>query len=165
MKFLTSLLLFLVMTLGLANCGSDNDFNGNPGAIRTADATAIEFDAGSDVITWSDDSNNIFVGTSSRCVRGLRSDADDNVADEEAELKELIETSTIGTGSETQRHSDSIYLTIRYKDGTSRTFNLREDLATTSEETLSRGDEIIDFFERVSGEISIGGHRICSNGK
>ena len=134
MKTLWSILLSAVLLLGLANCGKDSDFTPGPATVATGQEQEIEFDDNGDVITWTELSNNLFTSAND-CPsnKGLNSDADaDETRQYLAELRELIGTSTVGKGTQANRDSDSIYLTIRYKDGSRRVFNLRTDLASTT---------------------------------
>ena len=165
MKNLIKIISLGLFVLGLANCGGGG--GGTPPSQAATDANQIQINNNGSVITWSESSNNIYVSTSSSCIKGLNNDgADDpDVKAKFDELALLINSSLIGKGTQTSTSSDSIYLTIRYNSGDTRTFNLKTELASTDEETLSNGAQIIEFFNNVDNNIQQSGTTSCNNGK
>jgi hypothetical protein len=174
-KMITLLVTILVANLlacsnarfGSNGSGDKNRVDNNKSDSQITDgANQIQFNDNGLVTTWSRDTNNISVYSSYNCVKGLATNADDaNVKAKAAELFQLINTSTVAHGALSMPSNGSVYLTIRYDNGNSRKFNLRNDLAATNEETLSKGTQIIDFFDRVNYDIQYYGVVSCNNGK
>lgn len=169
MKNLIKLVSLGLLVLGLANCGSKGGSSHAPSPKTASNAEQIDVTNNSTgaVITWSSVKNNIYYATSKNCIKGLSSHSDDTatVNSRFETLSALINSSSISKGNQANSSSDSIYLTIRYTNGKTRIFNLRNDLASTSEEVLSKGAEIIAFYDDVNVEIQKSGYASCNNGK
>lgn len=172
MKNLIKVLMMGLLVVGMANCGSDG--GGGAGAApapksnAATNADEIEFtDANGNTITWTNSLDDIYT-TSNRpnCVYGISEGSGDTfVRTKIRELAALINNSTISKGLLDDAESDSRYLTINYRDGSSRTFNLDADKASKDEDVLSNSDDILSFFDDMADEIDDRGQDNCSNGK
>lgn len=140
---------------------------GNPFTQTTNTVDLVQITNGTETISWTvNPIKNFSVYYSQNCIKGLATNADDPVVKSRSdELNILISTSTVGVGRLSQPGVNSIYLTVRYDNGLTRKFNLRNASASTSEQTLSKGSQIISFFDRVYEEIRIRGYVSCNNGK
>lgn len=171
MKTLTKTLILGLITLMAVDC-SRSRFEGTPGTPieghnLAVDANEIVFtDDQGDPIAWSNDRRNIYFYTNEDCYTAIARNADDPVVQQaRREMIDLINSSTVSTGTQAQSHPDSVYLTITYRDGRTRTFNLVPELASQDEESLSRGAEIIALFTEFRTALETTGERACKTGK
>lgn len=126
----------------------------------------IEINNGGEVITYDQDRNNIYVAAANNCVRGILRYAGDPDANAKIQqLLSLVDSSQVGVGTLATPGVQSIYLNLRYDSGQTRTFNLRQDQASTNQQTLSKGQEIINFFDQIHDQITYNGVTSCNNGK
>ena len=161
-----------LLALTLINCGS----KGGGGAVAApapeganvaSDATEIVFNGdGNQAIAWSEARRNIYYQSNQACVIALGTNADDaNVRQAVSELNELVNTSVISKGQRDSISTQSTYLTVRYRDNSVRTFNLNPELASSNEDTLSRGAEIIELYSEFRSALNSEGKESCNFGK
>lgn len=170
MKKIMSLFLASFVVLALANCGSDD--SPAPAAPAPAPGVAdgaegIHFEGDNQTISWTNARNDIYIGNGSEdCVYGLNQGADDNLVSERVlRLEALLNSGNIARGTEQSASNNSRYLTINYSNGDSKTYNLDPDLASTSEEYLSNGDQIVAYYNDVAADLDEYGQENCSYGK
>lgn len=161
-----------LLALTLINCGSKGSGGAAPapapeGANIASDATEIVFNGdGSQAIAWSEARRNIYYQSNQACVIALGTNADDDLVRQAvSELNELVNTSVISKGKRDSISQRSTYLTVRYRDNSVRTFNLNPDLASSSEDSLSRGPEIIELFSEFRSALNSDGKESCNFGK
>ena len=172
MNHLIKGLIIALMTFGLANCSSSGGGGGGgaPAISNAADgANGIEFtDADGNTITWTNSEADIYTSSNRPgCVFGLsQGEGDEYITQKVNELANLINSSVVGKGTQQEAGANSQYLTISYSNGNnSRTFNLNTDEASTDEETLSKANEILDFYSEMADEIEDRGDDNCDSGK
>ena len=163
MKNLIRAMAIGLLVFGLANCGSKGGGGETPAAEQkngdgiAEGATAIDFTGDGPVISWTNDIDNIYRPHSNPlCINGLvEDDSDDEFLQEKLdELEALLKRSVISKGSQDRTSSDSRLLTIKYNDGSTRTFNLDKELASKDEDTLSNGKKIAQFFEDIRSQLT-----------
>jgi len=161
-----------LLALMLINCGSKGGGGAAAapapaGANAASDATEIVFSGdGSQAIAWSEARRNIYFQSNQSCVIALGTNADDDLVRQAvAELNELVNTSVINKGQRDSSSQQSTYLTVRYRDNSIRTFNLNPDLASSTEDSLSRGPEIIELFSEFRSALNSNGKESCNFGK
>ncbi len=170
MKKIMSLFLASFVVLALANCGSDDSPAPAPPAPAggVADgAEGIHFEGDNESISWTNSRNDIYVGDGSDdCVYGLNQGADDDLVSQRIlRLESLLNSGNVARGTAQSASNNSRYLTIDYSNGESKTYNLDPDLASSDEEYLSNGDQIVAYYDQVANDLEEYGQENCSYGK
>lgn len=167
MKYLITTLFLSLAVVGLTNCGKKKGGSTYPpGSNAAHDANTVSYNDGSgNQVIWKESSNNIYVPVSQDCVKGLKQDADDNIASIKYEqLSGLINSSSVVPGTNTTdqpQTTDSPTITIETNSGETKTYALDQESASPQEEVLSNGNEIITYFEEVEDEIAVAGAIDC----
>ena len=170
---MTKTIKYVVVALAavfLTNCGSDGGGGGGGAPVSNAAVDAAEMEilfSNGDSITWENSLDDIYINDDTPgCRYGLSQGADDRtVQDKVSELASLINSSTVGLGTNDRADSDSRYLIITYNDGKTRRFNLDNSMAGSKEETLSKNLEILSFLEELEELIEDQSIRTCGYGK
>jgi predicted small lipoprotein YifL len=168
MNNLIKILSLGLLLFGINNCGKKGGSSTPPPASQIIDnANQIQINESGKTVTWSSKTNNIYIQTNDPlCVKGLSAQADDERSKTRfEELSILINSSSISKGARSVADSASVYLSINFNDGSTKTFNLKNDLASTSEDTLSNGQLILDYFSSIKSEIQQSGYVTCNKGK
>lgn len=159
MKKALTALISGVFVFALANCGGSGGGGSAAAPAPVSDAangaTEIQYYGDSGVITWDKNRVNIYVESSRpNCVFGIsQGSSDTNITSRMQELVDLINSSTIGKGTLDVAGESSRYLSVNYGNGETRVFNLDNDQAAKDEETLSKGVEIVAFFNSVDQDL------------
>ena len=169
MKTFLKIACALLLSLSLANCGSSGGGGGsksNDNGI-TAGANQIDFNNGSTTVTWSSSADNFYLTYSNGARKCLPvRDADDTTPnDVYLQLVTYLSSADINKGENDRVGTNPLYLSIRYSDGTQRTFNLNTASASTSEDTLSNAQEIIDYLDDVRNDIHSSNSGDCTTKK
>lgn len=162
MRNLFKALAIALFVFGIANCGGkggggESSSPTKPQSGIADGATEIQFLGEGPVISWNNDINNIFRPHSNpKCINGLseeNADDDELVAEKLNALEALLKVSVVSKGKQDISSDESRLLTVSYSDGTSRTFNLDTNLASSDEEVLSNGAQIINFYEELKSQL------------
>jgi hypothetical protein len=161
-----------LVLLSVVACGKKR-FDATPDVVADGnnvaqDAREIILTGDSDIppIAWSSDRRNVYYHTNERCYTALATSADDPIVNEARQtLHELVNTSVVAQGQRDTAPANSVYLNIRYRDGSTRTFNLNPENTAIDEESLSRGPEIIELFAEFHQQLQNDPKRACDHGK
>lgn len=159
MKTILKTLAVVLLATAVVNCSKKKGGGGAPAPTSdlTTNARQIQYNDDGNVVTA--DANNIRVNGTNKC---LAKNADDPLAKQKyQDISAMVASSTVGKGTLQSPGSESVYLGIRYDNGQIRRFNLRSDQASTTEDTLSKGAEIIAFFSALGDSIDQNGYK-CS---
>lgn len=160
MKSLIITLCSVLLSIGLVNCGGSDD---SPAvAAKTDNGVAsgvekVDYSNGAIKVSYFSGNNttdfyNTYSNGSKKC---LAKTADDKTVGEiYVQLMAYLSSGTISKGSLDSVGPNPRYITVTYSDGSQRTFNLNNDSATTSEDTLSNGKEISDYLDALYQDIN-----------
>lgn len=170
MKTLIKTTALLIFSIALVNCGGSDGGSGAPAPTDnglTAGVSKIDYTNGAVNVSYTSGSRTDFYTTQSNGNKTcLANSADDqSVSDTYAQLMAYISSATIGKGSLTTVGANPRYLTVRYADGSQKTFNLNAASATTEQDILSNGDEISAYLDSLHNEINQSGNGNCFTGK
>ena len=171
MKSLIKTLSVILLSIGLVNCGGSDDGPGAPAPGvtdngLTSGVSKIDYVYGITKVSYTSlKTTDFYITYANGGKKCLASSADDqNVSTEYAQLMALLSSATIGKGTRDTVGANPRYLTITYADKT-RTFNLNEDSASTSEEILSNGADIAQYLDGLHSQINSSANGNCFIGK
>ena len=171
MNNLTKLIALIIMSLAITHCGSKGGGGSDPAPKAnnnvTANTAEIQFDSGTGIpVIVSIDGQNVYIPQNNGCVLSLKTSSDDTSAQQAiAELIGLIESSTVSKGTKDNPSFAATFITIRYKDGNNKTYNLDNDLAAKDEEVLSNGAQIKQLLFEIAEQIDTQKNISCPTGK
>lgn len=171
MKTLLKSISVVFIVLAFANCSKKGGGGGAPSPTAAGKSSVT---SGASALQYNNDGNLVTITSkyisaqakSSGKRRCLTVSADDSILKEKyEEIFNMINSSKVAKGKSSNPGSDSNYLTIKYTDGDTRKFNLSVNLAGEDEDTLSRGEDLIDYLDDIGNRILKNGNTCTTSGK